>query len=250
MDGEHKFLELGFPLPYSMVFLGYAFILLIDKVMFDSHSLVHEHEPIRESFRKSIIDSRRRANSHVDLNGIEGSNKAYEDQKNYSEFKDEDEPYDDQSEAEEINEGIRQYLSKADRFSARMSYALSQKRFKKGGKRNRDNNRMRSNTGEPSSTGGMRPDLRSSMEESDSFDDSSQGTKCDITPYILMIALSTHSVFEGIAVGLQDDIADVWSFFVAIGLHKWAAAMSLGISLSTNMPNNSSTVTILIIIFA
>jgi len=30
-----------FPLPYVLVFCGYAFILMVDKVMFDSHALIH-----------------------------------------------------------------------------------------------------------------------------------------------------------------------------------------------------------------
>jgi hypothetical protein len=33
-----------FPLPFVLVFCGYSFILLIDRVMFDSHALFeHEH---------------------------------------------------------------------------------------------------------------------------------------------------------------------------------------------------------------
>lgn len=33
-----------FPLPFFLAFCGYAFILMVDKVMFDSHALVHgEH---------------------------------------------------------------------------------------------------------------------------------------------------------------------------------------------------------------
>ena len=33
-----------FPLPYLLVFVGYTFILLVDRVMFDSHSLFdHGH---------------------------------------------------------------------------------------------------------------------------------------------------------------------------------------------------------------
>jgi len=27
---------------------------------------------------------------------------------------------------------------------------------------------------------------------------------------------------------------DLWTFIIAIGLHKWAAAMSLGVSMSKN----------------
>lgn len=65
-----------------------------------------------------------------------------------------------------------------------------------------------------------------------------------------MIALSVHSVFEGIAVGLQEDPADIWSFFIAIGAHKWAAAMSLGISMSSNVNLTPTTIKILTLIFA
>ena len=42
-----------------------------------------------------------------------------------------------------------------------------------------------------------------------------------------MVALSAHSVFEGIATGLTSEIEGATNFVVAIGLHKWAAAMSL-----------------------
>ena len=50
-----------------------------------------------------------------------------------------------------------------------------------------------------------------------------------------MIALSVHSIFEGIAVGLSKDFSNFFTFVLAIVLHKWAAAMSLGISLSKAM---------------
>lgn len=65
-----------------------------------------------------------------------------------------------------------------------------------------------------------------------------------------MFALSVHSVFEGIAVGLQREPADVWNLAVAIGLHKWADAMSLGISMSSNLEHSSFTVHVLILIFS
>lgn len=42
-----------------------------------------------------------------------------------------------------------------------------------------------------------------------------------------MIALSAHSIFEGIATGLTPEIEGAVNFVVAIALHKWAAAMSL-----------------------
>jgi len=37
-----------------------------------------------------------------------------------------------------------------------------------------------------------------------------------------------HTIFEGIAVGVQNSIGDFLSIAVAIGLHKWADALSMG----------------------
>jgi len=59
-----------------------------------------------------------------------------------------------------------------------------------------------------------------------------------MTPYILMIALSTHSFFEGLAVGLATDEGSLINIVVAIAVHKSAAAVSLGISLVKTFPNN------------
>ena len=65
-----------------------------------------------------------------------------------------------------------------------------------------------------------------------------------------MIALSTHAVFEGIAVGLVGELSDLWTYLIAIGLHKWAAAMSLGISMNKNFKDEKMTIYILLLIFS
>lgn len=36
--------EIGLPLPYLLVFAGYTFILIVDRVMFDSHVLFDEKD--------------------------------------------------------------------------------------------------------------------------------------------------------------------------------------------------------------
>jgi zinc transporter 1/2/3 len=71
-----------------------------------------------------------------------------------------------------------------------------------------------------------------------------------MTPFILMIALSLHSIFEGIAVGLASDMKTLINFIVAILLHKWAASMSLGISISRVLKNDQKTIIWLIILFS
>ncbi|CAI2370247.1 unnamed protein product [Moneuplotes crassus] len=249
VGGDHELLELGFPLPYFLVFCGYTFILLIDKVMFDSHALVHDHgdNKWRDSFRKSLVDPKRSSQTHSSFNQEINGKKMYEDEKNYNEFRDEDDNQTDQEVEEDVNEGIRRFLSKADRFSARIDSELSMK-YRKGRKSIR-NMSMKSHTGDPISNGVM-AQRKEFMESENNQDDGSRGFSCDLTPYILMIALSVHSVFEGVAVGLEEDPADIWSFLIAIGTHKWAAAMSLGISMSSNVNLSPSTIKILILIFA
>ena len=57
-------------------------------------------------------------------------------------------------------------------------------------------------------------------------------TCCDnITPFILMIGLGLHAVFEGMAMGAENRKAKTLIFALAIFLHKGAAGMSFGISL-------------------
>lgn len=65
-----------------------------------------------------------------------------------------------------------------------------------------------------------------------------------------MMALSVHSIFEGIAVGLADDKSELWEFMLAIALHKWAEAMSLCVSMSKNFQDDTKLVMILMAIFS
>ncbi len=59
-------------------------------------------------------------------------------------------------------------------------------------------------------------------------DDSLQPSK--IRAAILLLALSIHSVFEGLAVGLEKTGSDVFTLFTAIIVHKSVLAFSLGMS--------------------
>ena len=57
-----------------------------------------------------------------------------------------------------------------------------------------------------------------------------------MTPFILLIGLGVHSIFEGLALGLESDAKDTAVFAFAICVHKGAAAMSLGISIHRSFP--------------
>jgi len=61
-----------------------------------------------------------------------------------------------------------------------------------------------------------------------------------MTSFVLLIALSTHAVFEGIALGLTPDLAASINIMLALLLHKSAASMSLGISISKNFADDAN----------
>lgn len=71
-----------------------------------------------------------------------------------------------------------------------------------------------------------------------------------MTPFILMIALSVHSVFEGLAVGLAQDFQTCLNMVIAIVVHKEAAGLSLGISLVKTFPDNFRLCRQMVCIFA
>jgi len=55
--------------------------------------------------------------------------------------------------------------------------------------------------------------------------------KSNLTPYLLLIALSVHGFFEGIALGIQNSLKDAIILAVAILAHKWAESFTLVIIL-------------------
>ena len=70
-----------------------------------------------------------------------------------------------------------------------------------------------------------------------------------ITPYILLLALGFHGFFEGMALGIQSDISNTLSLFLAIMAHKWAASLTLGISIVKSGVEKKQLI-IMILIFA
>ena len=52
-----------------------------------------------------------------------------------------------------------------------------------------------------------------------------------IRAFLLLGALSFHTVFEGLAVGLQEEEDELWTLFGSILLHKTLVALCLGMQL-------------------
>lgn len=47
-----------------------------------------------------------------------------------------------------------------------------------------------------------------------------------------MVALSFHSIFEGLAIGLQEELGALLNLFIAVIAHKSVMAFSLGMTLA------------------
>lgn len=63
--------------------------------------------------------------------------------------------------------------------------------------------------------------------------DSQKG--CNISPYLLAIAMAIHACFAGLALGLQSEFSGFLGMFLAIVAHKWAESMTIGISFAKNL---------------
>ena len=58
---------------------------------------------------------------------------------------------------------------------------------------------------------------------------------------VLLIALSMHAIFEGVALGLTKDFSATINIMLALLMHKPASAMSLGVSISKNFVAKNET---------
>jgi zinc transporter 1/2/3 len=53
----------------------------------------------------------------------------------------------------------------------------------------------------------------------------------NLLPFVLMIALSVHSIFEGIALGLINEMGPFINLMLSIMIHKFAESMSISIAM-------------------
>ena len=53
----------------------------------------------------------------------------------------------------------------------------------------------------------------------------------NLLPFVLMIALSVHSIFEGMALGLMNEMKPFINLMISILVHKFAESMSISIAM-------------------
>merc|ERR1712178_353129 len=60
--------------------------------------------------------------------------------------------------------------------------------------------------------------------------------------FVLLLAISIHTVFEGLAIGLQDSTTGLITLFTAIMVHKTIIAFSLGLQFAENLKQKSKAI--------
>lgn len=81
-------------------------------------------------------------------------------------------------------------------------------------------------------------------------DDFAPSCMDNFKPFVLLFGLGAHSIFEGLAMGLETDRTGAATFALAIGLHKGAASMSLGIEFLKSFPDRPYYISSLIFVFS
>ena len=152
-EGAEMLEEYSLPWAYFCAYLSYAIILFVEKVAFNSHSLIHGHGNSQKEPRISIepVPELNTSDRQIEKEGVE--EKLVEDEHNHE------------------------------------------------------------------------------HEHQEHEHEHDHGKKLGITPYILLLALGFHGLFEGIALGIQGEVRDALFLSLAIAAHKWAASLTLGISI-------------------
>lgn len=169
------------PIAFFCAFLSYALILFVEKVAFNSHSLLHGHGH----------DHTKGEEHNVKITVNSEANKELKDEEN-----DKKEPL-NTNELKEIqsDENNKSNIEQVDEHE-------------------HENEHEHEHDHE--------------HEHEHEHDHKNKGSS--ITPYILLIALGFHGLFEGMALGIQKDFKSTISLMLAIIAHKWAASLTLGIS--------------------
>jgi zinc transporter 1/2/3 len=223
----------GLPNAYFVAFLCYSLILFIEKVAFDSHSLIeHDHEGHSHGHGHDHADHA--LNDKKDEKKIPLKSTHAQELNSDKEDKENDD-------SDEDEEAIKNVVSSRGKFA---SFLQQRNILKSGGSMIKPDkallkaSQILSNKYEKDEMNSLlvnpqKIDIGSDKHDHDHGQTQAEFVpKSNLTPYLLLVALSFHGLFEGVALGLQGGVKDTLFLFIAIISHKWAEAFTLGISFS------------------
>ena len=201
----------GFPMSYFIVFLSYSFILYLEKVAFSSEEKdLNSDLMIDKGIMEPLIKKQNENNKKEDEKIDGNENEVYDDKLIPSIMHKRKNNYNNTINKKEKVQEIAKKMSDASEHEYDDEYANLIHV-----KNNNENNKDTDNINEINQ-----------MNEEEKKDKE----KNTLTPYILLMALSLHGIFEGIALGVLNNNSEVIILFIAIIAHKWAESFALGIS--------------------
>jgi len=228
------------PFAFFLAFGSYSLILFVEKIAFDSHALIeHDHGDHDEH------EAEHHDHDHTqELKSKKDSKKGTAEEKLISPQAEESEDSDEEEEAMKnvvssrgkfasflhmrnsiIEKQTRSFAEispkKKDKALTRASMILT--RTLGGGEYENENEDMKFMVNPHN----VHVDDKEKSHQHAHPSASEFKPKSNITPFLLLIALSLHGFFEGIALGIQGAVKDTLFLFIAIISHKWAEAFTL-----------------------
>ena len=225
---EENVIQEHYPFTYLLAFLTYSLILFIEKVATDAHNIgdVHSHHPHEESKKEE-----------------KQSNSLLEGKQNNVE-----------KNLEKNNNEIAQIMLKAKNEENDNNYIekrLETNKIEENAILQTENNNINSNNEnfqdvKVYTQKSINDEVKNETLE---IKNKRSGFKGLLEPIIVLCAIGFHGLFAGISIGIGENLNDTLIIIIAILAHKWAAALSLGVTfVKLFVPNKQFY--ILMIIFA
>ena len=213
-----------YPFTYLLAFITYSLILFIEKVATDAHNIAdahHHHEEKKKEEKQSNSSIEGKQNN--EQNNIEKNNN--EIAQIMLKANNEENNIEKRLETNKVDENDILQLEKNNNINSNKENYQEVKVYTQ----NQINEETKNET------------LQVEKEKG--------GFKGLLEPIIVLCAIGFHGLFAGISIGIGENLNDTLIIIIAILAHKWAAALSLGVTfVKLFVPNKQFY--ILMIIFA
>jgi zinc transporter ZupT len=218
---EDNVIQKNYPFTYLLAFITYSLILFIEKVATDAHNIgdVHNHKNQHDHKDEEKKNEENKQNSLPEV--LQNNSKKEENQNNEIAqimLKANNE--------EKANNNIEKRLdtNKVDENDI----------LKMDSNNNNNNQNSNSNSNSEKKENVVNVYSQNSISEVKTEDNyekkTQQGFKGLLEPIIVLCAIGFHGLFAGISIGIGDTLNNTLIIIIAILAHKWAAALSLGIT--------------------
>ena len=221
---EENPIQEHYPFTYLLAFITYSLILFIEKVATDAHNIADAHHHHEE---------KKKEEKH--------SNSSIEGKQN-----------NEQNNIEKNNNEIAQIMLKANNEENNIEKRLETNKVDENVVLQPEKNNNINSNGENYqevkvyTQNQINEEIKNETLESEK---KKGGFKGLLEPIIVLCAIGFHGLFAGISIGIGENLNDTLIIIIAILAHKWAAALSLGVTfVKLFVPNKQFY--ILMIIFA